>query len=182
MDSLLQRILPIATWPALVAAIAGLVALAAWIALHWLPKSKLLAVRIALAELTRHHPDAVVIAARFPAVPLTTVEQMWAPSSERLRAQEAALVADHQGLSFFSVRAGVPELLLDIPWAQVQDLTPVEFVESGIAYQGLLLSAMEPRSRLVFQPSLPALPFPTFPTGDRLRDLRDRIMHLAVDV
>lgn len=133
-------------------------------------------VRIALAELTRHHPDAVVIAARFPAVPLTAVEQMWAPSSERLRAQEAALVADHQGLSFFSVRAGVPELLLDIPWAQVRDLIPVEFVESGIAYQGLLLSAMEPRSRLVFQPSLPALPFPTFPMGDRLQELRDRIM------
>jgi hypothetical protein len=80
------------------------------------------------------------------------------------------------GLSFVSVRAGVPELLLDIPWGQVQDLTPVEFVESKIAYQGLLLTGVGPGSRLVFQPSMPARVLPTFPTGDRLRDLRDRIM------
>ncbi|HTL42296.1 MAG TPA: hypothetical protein VL294_12565 [Pseudolysinimonas sp.] len=58
----------------------------------------------------------------------------------------------------------------------MRSLTPVEFVEARIAYQGLLLEGAETGCRVVFQPSVPARIVPAFPTGDQLRDVRDRIM------
>jgi len=60
----------------------------------------------------------------------------------------------------------------------VRDIFPVEFVDSSIAYEGVVIDGVEPGARLVVQLSEPAGRFLRYPTGSELAEVVGRISSL----
>jgi hypothetical protein len=131
------------------------------------------AVRRAVRAALEQHPSDLVIGARVPDLGNDLLSRTW-PASWRpvLGPQQLAVRIDATGVEFVSAKpAGAP--LASLTWDQVTGISPCEYVEQRVAYQGLAIEASEAGTGILLQVMKPGL-IPRFVGGKALAVLAAR--------
>lgn len=149
-------------------ALGGIAALVAYFA-HWRGARSLARV------LSAAHPSAFVSAARVPALDASDIS----PGSWRSRANvghvgPAVLIADEHGVCLWRP-SNPPAPLCTVAWAGLSRVIVAEYVEQGLAYEGIALVDETDAGAIVVQMVRFKGPLVSFPYGRRLENLALRI-------
>lgn len=135
-----------------------------------------------LAAIAESHSDRIVVGARIPPRPAGANGAIWPPNLfGEIAPQEAVLAVGSADLLFFSLSSPSGAAVLRIDWSDVSRVYPVEFVQSGTAYQGVFIEGVGGTSGLAFQPTILERSTVTFPRDEQLETLCSQLEHQRGD-
>lgn len=139
-----------------------------WWKRHWAP----------LVQSIRHHRRSaagqVVLGGRIPTLDTEPSRGFGTAFSLSGRSNYVVLFSDVDGVRLRTVRRSGAEDL-DIPWATIADVSRIEFVEAGVAYEGVAFSRKNDSTVLV-QVLEPGHMFVDSPTGIELNEIVRQIV------
>jgi hypothetical protein len=139
-------------------------AVVAW-SIYWLALAR------AVRDVREHSPGSLVRGVRLPKLAADVLAQSWPPEIvPALAPQKVVLRVDSAGVVFFDL-ATPPSPILEIHWRQIRTFEAIEYVESGVAYEGLAVVGPSEESVIVLQVVELKLPLVRFPQGEALVEI-----------
>jgi len=128
--------------------------------------------RRAFRAVRREHPESLVLGARLPKLDNDVTDSIWSPEwGPTLTPQYLVVQIDGAGVGLWGIAQPAPRLLW-LTWDEVRAFTPVEYVESRVAYDGLAIDG-PPGSAIILQVVTPG-PLVRFPRGQVLAQIAAR--------
>ncbi|MEO7721099.1 MAG: hypothetical protein ABIS08_04190 [Pseudolysinimonas sp.] len=119
------------------------------------------------------HPESLVVGARLPDLGDEVLRKSWPPEwGLPSGPQRVVLVVDSSGVLLLNTAVPIARIV-QLTWDQVKGFTPVEYVESKVAYEGLAIDGLPEGSAIVVQLNTPSQ-LVRFPRGKALMEVAER--------
>lgn len=127
---------------------------------YWWPLTR------SIRSVRAREPESLVLGARVPNIASSVESGPGEVATGPIGPQRVVLRVDSGGVALLTTARTIG-MLRQIPWEEIGGVEPVEYVESGVAYEGLAVEGAKDRTDIVLQMVSPGV-IVRFPRGKSL--------------